>query len=292
MIEGDEERLMQIQAFFETHSSTLCYLIWDEASADAVVIDPVLNYDAVNHVVNTQFLDGLLEVIAAKGLTLHWALETHVHADHLSGGAYLRDQTGAKLGISSSICAVQETFSLLLNLGEGQPCDGQPFEGQFDEGDLIRAGTLTLSVLETPGHTPACISYHIEDALFTGDALFMPDFGTGRCDFPKGSADQLYDSIHRKIYGLPDETRVFVGHDYQPGGRELKYETCVGESKRTNKQVRTETTREAFVEFRTTRDAQLNLPRLIFQALQVNLRGGELPEPEDNGKRYVKLPIS
>lgn len=283
---------MEIKAFFEQESSTLCYLIWDEKTRDAVIIDPVLGYDSVNHKTNTTFIDGVLSFVAEKSLMVHWALETHVHADHLSAGAYLRQELQAKLGIAHAICEVQSTFKDLLNLDAGQPVDGRPFDGHFKEGDCIEAGTLTLRVLETPGHTPACISYYIEDALFTGDALFMPDFGTGRCDFPNGSATQLFDSIHRKIYGLPDETRVFVGHDYQPGGRELRFETSVGESKRLNKQVRTETTKAEFVDFRQTRDAQLNLPRLIFQALQVNIRAGELPPAESNGQRYVKLPIA
>lgn len=283
---------MEIKAFFEQESSTLCYLIWDEKTRDAVIIDPVLGYDSVNHKTNTTFIDGVLSFVTEENLTVHWALETHVHADHLSAGAYLRQELQAKLGIAHAICDVQSTFKDLLNLDAAQPVDGRPFDGRFKEGECIEAGTLTLRVLETPGHTPACISYYIEDALFTGDALFMPDFGTGRCDFPNGSATQLFDSIHRKIYGLPNETRVFVGHDYQPGGRELRFETSVGESKRLNKQVRTETTEAEFVDFRQTRDAQLNLPRLIFQALQVNIRAGELPPVESNGQRYVKLPIT
>lgn len=282
---------MQIQAFFETVSSTLSYLVWDADSLDAVVIDPVLNYDPVNHLTSTAFAESILAVIEDKGLKLHWSLETHVHADHLSGGAFFRDRTGSRIGISEHIQLVQKTFTDLLNLGSNQPCDGRPFDGLFSEGEVIEAGTLRFTVMETPGHTPACVSYLIEDALFTGDALFMPDFGTGRCDFPKGSAEQLFHSIHEKIYGLPEDTRVFVGHDYQPGGRELAFETSVGESMRTNKQVRVETTREEFVGFRTQRDAQLNLPRLIFQALQVNIRAGELPPEESNGMRYVKLPI-
>jgi len=281
---------MEIKAFFEQDSSTLCYLIWDQQSRDAVIIDPVLGYDSVNHKTHTTFIDEVLSFILVEGLRVHWSLETHVHADHLSAGAYLRLRLGAKLGIAQAICGIQNTFKELLNL-ESQPIDGQPFDGHFKDGDYIEAGTLTLQVLETPGHTPACISYAVEDALFTGDALFMPDFGTGRCDFPNGSATQLFDSIQRKIYGLPDETRIFVGHDYQPGGRELRFETSVGESKRMNKQVRMDTTEAEFVDFRQTRDAQLNLPRLIFQALQVNLRGGELPPAESNGQRYVKLPI-
>lgn len=282
---------MEIKAFFETESSTLCYLVWDAETRDAVLIDPVLGYDSVNHKTHTTFIDEVLAFVASEQLVVHWALETHVHADHLSAGAYLRQQVDAKLGIAHTICGVQETFKSLLNLDASQPIDGRPFDGRFKEGDCITAGSLTLRVMETPGHTPACISYHIQDALFTGDALFMPDFGTGRCDFPNGSATQLFDSIHRKIYGLPDETRVFVGHDYQPGGRALKYETSVGESKRLNKQVRAETTADEFIAFREQRDAQLNLPRLIFQALQVNIRGGALPPTESNGQRYVKLPI-
>jgi len=283
---------MKLKAFFETVSSTLCYLVWDEETGDAVIIDPVLDYDSVNHRVSTEFADGLVAAVQERGLTLHWCLETHVHADHLSSARYLAEKLGCKVGISAAVRTVQNTFGQILGLGPEWSRDGSSFEGCFEDHTTIHAGSLLIQTIATPGHTPACMSYLIEDALFVGDALFMPDFGTGRCDFPDGSATDLFQSVTQRIYGLPDETRIFVGHDYQPGGRELAFETSVGASKQSNKQIKADTSREEFVQFRTERDKQLNLPRLLYQSLQVNLRAGRLPTADTEGHRFLKIPIA
>ncbi len=238
--------------------------------------------------VSTTSIDELAQVITDKGLSLHWVLETHAHADHLSGSQALRERFGAKVGIHEAITTVQETFKGVFNADFAT--DGSQFDGLLQHGKTVQAGTLSFQVLHTPGHTPACASFLFGDTVFTGDALFMPDFGTGRCDFPAGSAEDLYDSV-QKLYALPDSTRVFVGHDYGTGGREIAWETTIGESKANNVQLPAGRSREEFVQFRTARDAQLKPPRLIFQAVQVNANAGLLPKAEDNGRAYLKLPI-
>ena len=281
---------MQIKAFFDPATYTLTYVVWDEETKDAVIIDPVMDFDPLAIRVSTESADEVAKFARDNDLAVHWVLETHAHADHLSGAPVLKEQLGARVAIGEHITAVQEVFKGVFNLPEEFATDGSQFDALATEGDVIEAGSLKVGVIHTPGHTPACVTYQIGDAIFTGDALFMPDFGTGRCDFPKGSAEQLYDSI-QKLYALPDETRVFVGHDYQPGGRELAFETTVGASKASNKQLTSETTREAFVQFRTARDATLRPPRLIFPSIQVNVAAGALPEAESNDIRYLKLPM-
>ncbi len=283
---------MQIKAFFDPRTYTLTYVVWDEATLDAAVIDPVLDYDPVAARVFNESADEVLAFLDEARLKLRYILETHAHADHLSGSQYLQKRTGAKIGIGANITTVQEVFSEALNLGDGFATDGSQFDVLLTEDDTLEVGALKIGVINTPGHTPACVTYHIGDAIFTGDTMFMPDFGTGRCDFPGGSAQTLYDSVVNKLYKLPDETRVFVGHDYQPGGRELAYETTIGASKAANKQLRGDTDEEQFVKWRSERDATLSLPRLIFQSIQVNVNAGRLPEPESNGKRYLKLPLN
>lgn len=282
---------MNIEAFFDPRTWTLTYLVFDPATKDAVVIDPVLDYDSIRVRVFDDSLKKLEARIAELGLRLHWVLETHAHADHMSGGSLLRKRHGARIAIGNRILEVQAFFKGAFDLGDEFVPDGHHFDRLVGEGDTIEAGSITASAMLTPGHTPACVSWRIGDALFTGDAIFMPDQGTGRCDFPNGSAEQLYSSI-QKIYALPDATRIFVGHDYQPGGRELKYETTVGEQKAKNIQLRGDTPREQFVEWRTARDKTLNLPNLIFQSLQVNIRAGELPAAHGNGVRYIALPVN
>ncbi|MCB9746707.1 MAG: MBL fold metallo-hydrolase [Alphaproteobacteria bacterium] len=268
---------MQIKAFFDDATWTLTYLVWDEGSKDAVVIDPVRDLDPVNWRTGSKSADALGDFIQAEGLNLKLILETHAHADHLSGAPLLKQRFNAPVGIGEHIQDVQAVFKGVFQLDDSFKTDGSQFDVLISDGDEVSAGTLRIKALHTPGHTPACVSYLIDDALFTGDALFMPDFGTGRCDFPKGSAEDLYASIHDKIYALPDETRVFVGHDYQPGGRELRYETTVGESKAKNKQLTAGTDRTQFVKWRSERDATLNLPALIFPSVQVNINAGALP---------------
>ncbi len=280
---------LQIEALYDPRTYTLTYLVWDPTSLDAVIIDPVLDYDPLAVKVFEESNEKVAALVRERGLTLRWVLETHAHADHLSGSQGLAERFGAQVAIGERIQEVQRFFGGLFQRAD-LTGDGAAFDKLLADGEVLQAGSLSVKVLATPGHTPACMSYLIGDALFTGDALFMPDYGTGRCDFPNGSADQLYASI-QKLYALPDGTRVFVGHDYQPGGRDLAYETTIGASKSSNIQLRADTPREAFVSFRTARDATLTPPRLIFQSIQVNIAAGRLPPVEANGLRFLKLPM-
>lgn len=282
---------MQTKAFFDPRTSTLTYVVWDEATQDAVVIDPVLDYDAIAVRVYDESLQAVSAFIDAQGLHLKLILETHAHADHLSGSQRLKARYGAPVAIGAEITQVQTVFKGVFNLDAAFAVDGSQFDRLLNDGEVFRAGGLQIEAINTPGHTPACVTYKIADAVFTGDTMFMPDFGTGRCDFPAGSAEQLYDSVVKKLYTLPDETRVFVGHDYQPGGRELAYETTIGAAKAQNIQLKGHTTKQEFVAFRSARDKTLRPPVLLFPSVQVNIAAGHLPEPEDNGRRYMKAPI-
>ncbi|MBU0553062.1 MBL fold metallo-hydrolase [Myxococcota bacterium] len=282
---------MQIKAFFDAPTFTLTYVVWDEATRDAVIIDPVLDLEPVSWRVSNHSVEALVGFTREHQLKVHWIIDTHAHADHLSGMDALKAALGAKTAIGERITNVQTIFSEAFNL-EGFPTDGRQFDRLIKDGEVFEAGSLTIKGINTPGHTPACMSYLIQDALFTGDTMFMPDFGTGRCDFPEGSAETLYDSIVNKLYALPDETRVFVGHDYQPGGRALAYETTIGACKRENKHLKADTRMDEFVQFRSERDATLAPPKLILQSLQVNIRAGALPEPESNGRRFFKMPMN
>lgn len=280
---------MNIEAFFDARTWTLTYLVWDEASRDAVIIDPVLDYDPLRVSFFEESIQKYTKRIDELGLKLLWSLETHAHADHISGSARLREKFGAKVAIGRPITAVQSLFAAVFGRQDLDTTGGQ-FDKLMDDGDEIQAGSLRARAIHTPGHTPACVTWQIGDALFTGDALFMPDYGTGRCDFPKGSADDLYSSI-QKLYALPDSTRVFVGHDYQPGGRKVEWESTIGEEKAKNIQLKAHTTREEFVGFRQARDAKLSPPNLIFQSIQCNIDAGNLPPPDANGHRRLILPI-
>ncbi len=284
---------MDIQAFFDTRTSTLTYVVHDAASGDAVVIDPVLDYNVVGSKVWTESVDRVAAFLREEGLTLHYILETHAHADHLSGARMLKDMfPGAQVAIGERITRVQEVFKRELNLPDAFPTDGRQFDRLLRDGETVQAGSLAFSVIFTPGHTPACATYRFGDALFTGDVLFMPDSGTGRCDFPAGSAKDMYHSITERLYTLPEETRVFVGHDYQPGGRELAYQTTIGEQKHHNVNLRAGMSEEEFVKFRSERDRELDAPKLLYQSIQVNIDAGSLPDPEANGKRFLKIPIN
>jgi glyoxylase-like metal-dependent hydrolase (beta-lactamase superfamily II) len=282
---------MKIQTFHDPNTHTLTYVAFDPESRDAVVIDPVLDYDPLSSTTSTNSVEEVAAFLRKENLKLHYVLETHAHADHLSGSQYLKRRFDARVGIGEKITEVQKVFKEVFDLGPGFATDGSQFDRLFADGEKIAAGALTIGVLETPGHTPACVSYEIEDAVFTGDALFMEDYGTGRCDFPRGSADALYTSVHDRLYALPDATRVFVGHDYQPNGRPLRYETTIGKSKEANVQLRQRTSREEFVKARSERDATLAPPRLLFPSVQVNVDAGRLPKPRANGKRYLVVPL-
>lgn len=282
---------MQITHFFDARTWTLTYLVWDAQTRDAVIIDPVLDYDNVAVRVYEDSIKQVMAFLKAENLQLHAILETHAHADHMSGAWRLRELTGAAVLISEKITGVQSLFAGVFGMDADMKSEKPFFDKLLHDGDVVSFGSLTIKAIATPGHTPACMSYQMGDAVFTGDAIFMPDFGTGRCDFPNGSAADLWNSI-QKLYALPDDTRLFVGHDYQPNGRALAFQTTVGESKARNIQLKDNTSREDFVQFRTQRDRTLKLPNLIFQSLQVNIRAGKLPEPEGNGKRYLKAPLN
>jgi glyoxylase-like metal-dependent hydrolase (beta-lactamase superfamily II) len=283
---------MNIQPFYDPATYTLTYVVYDPQSKDAVVIDSVLDYDPLGSETSTGSVEKVAAFLKEGGLLVHYALETHAHADHLSAAPWLKRRFEARTVIGENIREVQSTFKPLFDLSPEVPTDGSQFDRLVRDGEVIEAGTLRIEVIATPGHTPACVSYKIDDAVFTGDALFIEDYGTGRCDFPRGSAEALYTSVHDKLYHLPDETRVFVGHDYQPNGRALRYETTIGRSKAANVQLRAETTKEQFVKFRTERDATLQQPRLLFPSVQVNVDAGRLPKPHANGVRYLTIPLN
>jgi len=282
---------VNIKTFFDPRTSTLTYLVWDGETRDAVVIDPVLDFDPASGRVWTESADGVADFARSAGLHVHYSLETHAHADHLSGSQVFASQFGSQIAISSGIRSVQEVFGPVFDKGDDFPTDGSQFDVLVEHGQVLEAGALRIEAIHTPGHTPACVTWRIDDAIFTGDALFMPDFGTGRCDFPAGSAEDLYDSVTERLYSLPDATRVFVGHDYQPGGRELAWETTVGASKADNKQLTATTDRAEFVRWRTERDATLSAPRLLLPSIQVNIEAGRLPPENVDGRRYLQLPL-
>ncbi len=284
---------MHIEAFYDDRTSTISYVVLDPATRDAVIIDPVLDYDPAASRLWPESVQRVVDFVEARSLVPRMVLETHAHADHLSGARLIKQRyPGAEMAIGRNITTVQETFRRVFALPDDFPVDGRQFDRLLDDGEMVQAGSIGFLVLFTPGHTPACASYLFGDALFTGDALFMPDMGTGRCDFPAGSAMDLYKSVTDRIYSLPDDTRVFVGHDYQPGGREPAWETTVGEQKRTNVQLRADTSLEDFVAFRSKRDKKLNAPKLLFQSVQVNIDAGRIPRADDSNRRFLKIPIN
>lgn len=283
--------MAQIKAFYDPRTYTLTYVVWDPGTKDAVVIDPVLDYDPGASKTWTESVDAVSAFLKDEGLQLRYVLETHAHADHLSASQLLRKRFDAKVAIGEPIKVVQKTFKPIFDLGADFATDGSQFDLLLKDGQTLTAGALRIETIATPGHTPACLSFKVDDAVFTGDALFTEDYGTGRCDFPAGSASDLYDSV-QKLYALPDETRVFVGHDYQPGGREVRWETTIGKSKAQNPQLRASTSKEEFVKMREARDATLAAPRLLLQSVQVNINAGRLPKPRANGMRYLNIPIN
>jgi glyoxylase-like metal-dependent hydrolase (beta-lactamase superfamily II) len=283
---------VQIQEFFDPETFTLTYVVFDEASADAVVIDPVLDYEPCSAETSTKSVELVASFIEQKQLRVHYVLETHAHADHITGAQALHKRFGAQVVIGARITEVQTVFRDIFDLGSELATDGSQFDRLLKDGEVLRAGTLVIEALATPGHTPACMTYKVGDAIFTGDALFIEDYGTGRCDFPKGSAEDLYTSVHDRLYALPDATRVFVGHDYLPGGRPLRFATTIGESKRNNVQLKASTSLAEYVSFRTARDRTLKAPRLLLPSVQLNVNAGRLPKAHANGRRYLSIPLN
>jgi glyoxylase-like metal-dependent hydrolase (beta-lactamase superfamily II) len=283
---------MNVNAFYDPATYTLTYVVWDDSTLDAIIIDPVLDYDPASSTYSKESIDKVVKFVSEHNLNIHLILETHAHADHLTGSQFLKEiYPKADICIGENITKVQKTFKHVFNFKEFNE-NGVQFDRLLKEGDVITAGTLSIETINTPGHTPACVSYYItEKAVFTGDALFMHDYGTGRCDFPGGDSSALYESVSTKLYQLPDETKVYVGHDYQPNGRDVAYESTIALQKQHNPQLRASTTQSEFVEMRDTRDKTLKAPILLLQSLQVNIDAGHLPAKEDNGNRYLKIPF-
>ena len=281
-----------VTAFFDDATNTVSYVVQDPDGSACGIIDSVLDFDHAAGRTDTRSADRIIAFVTEKGLQTHWILESHVHADHLSAAPYLQQHLGGKIGIGAEITTVQDTFGKVFNEGTEFQRDGSQFDALFRDGDSFHIGQMRADVMHTPGHTPACLTYVVGDAAFVGDTLFMPDFGTARCDFPGGSANDLYQSIQR-ILSLPDETRIFVGHDYKaPGRADFAWETTVGAQKTANIHVGGGAPEEAFVALRETRDAKLAMPKLIVPSLQVNMRAGNMPEPDDTGTVMLKLPIN
>jgi glyoxylase-like metal-dependent hydrolase (beta-lactamase superfamily II) len=281
-----------VAAFFDEETNTASYVVKDPEGDACAIVDSVLDFDYASGRTDTRSADAIIAYVRANGLAVEWVLETHVHADHLSAAPYLIEKIGGKIGIGEKITVVQSTFGKVFNEGTEFQRDGSQFDRLFRDGDTFKVGNMTASVLHTPGHTPACMTYVIEDAAFVGDTMFMPDYGTARCDFPGGSADSLYTSIQR-ILALPDETRVFVCHDYKAPGREtFAWESTVGEQKSLNVHIGAGRSREGFVAMRQARDATLGMPRLIIPSLQVNMRAGHMPPADADGKTFLKVPVN
>jgi glyoxylase-like metal-dependent hydrolase (beta-lactamase superfamily II) len=280
----------EIRAFFDEPTNTVSYLMADPATKKAAIVDPVLDFDHRTGKASTRSADEILRAAESAGYTIEWVLETHAHADHLSGAPYIKLKTGAKVGIGEHIREVQKIFRPVFNATDLKG-DGSEFDHLFKDGERFRIGNLNGEVIYTPGHTPACVSYKVEDAVFVGDTLFMPDYGTARADFPGGNARDLYHSIKR-LLALPPETRLFICHDYKAPGRDsYAWETTVGEERQRNVHVRDGVSEEEFVAMREARDATLAAPLLLLPSIQVNIRGGNLPPEEINGVRYLKIPV-
>ena len=285
--------MKQIKEFFDKNTWTVTYVVWDPKTNDAIIIDPVMDYDPASSKTSEDSAKSVIEFLRAKKLKPHFILETHAHADHLSGSQIIkREFPSAMIAIGEKITKVQEVFKGVFGLAESFQTNGTQFDRLLKDGEEFLAGSIAVKTIFTPGHTPACASYYIDGNVFVGDALFMPDYGTGRCDFPAGSAVELYHSVHGRLYELPEDTKVYTGHDYMPNGRPLKFMATIAEEKKENIQLKANTSLEEFVRFRTERDRTLAAPKLLLPSVQVNIDAGHLPEPEANGKRYLRIPIS
>lgn len=279
-----------VKGFFDEATNTISYIVKDPASNACAVIDTVMDIDYAAGRITFDHADSMISDISERGLELEWLIETHVHADHLSAAPYIQEKLGGKIGIGRNITIIQDTFGKVFNEGTEFQRDGSQFDCLFDDGDTYQIGGMKAQTLHTPGHTPACMTHIIGDAAFVGDTLFMPDSGSARADFPGGDAGILYDSI-QKLLALPDEMRLFMCHDYGPNGREIRWETTVGDEKAHNIHVGAGKSKEEFVKFRTERDSQLDMPKLIIPSLQVNMRAGEIPKDED-GNPVLKVPVN
>jgi glyoxylase-like metal-dependent hydrolase (beta-lactamase superfamily II) len=280
----------EVKAFFDNDSNTVSYVVTDPATKKAAIIDSVLDFDYASGTISYDHADMIIDYVTTQNLDVEWLIETHVHADHLSAAPYIQQKLGGKIGISDRISEVQTVFGKMFNAGTEFERDGSQFDQLFADGDRYKIGQLDGVAIATPGHTPACMVHFIGDAVFVGDTLFMPDGGTARADFPGGDARALYQSI-QKILALPDETRMFVCHDYAPNGREFLWETTVGAQRANNIHVGHNASEDSFVEMREKRDATLAMPRLIMPSIQVNMRAGHMPAAEENGATYLKVPI-
>ena len=281
----------RVKAFFDEATNTVTYVVEDRHSDACVIIDPVLDFDSASGRTSTASADEVIKYIRNSKLDVVWILETHVHADHLSGAAYLKSEVGGRTGVGKLITEVQTVFKGIFNLGDEFTDDGKQFDSLLDEGDLLEVGTMTVRVMHTPGHTPACLSFVAGNCAFIGDTMFMPDFGTARVDFPGGDAVKLYRSV-RRILALPGDTRLFMCHDYKPPGREeYAWETTVAEERADNIHIHAGVTEQEFVDFRSKRDKQLGMPKLILPSIEVNIRAGVMPPADENGVVYLKLPV-
>ncbi len=286
----DQSTKPEVSAHFDEATNTISYIVKDPSSSHCAIIDSVMDIDYAAGRITYDHADALIAEVQSRGLTLDWIIETHVHADHLSAAPYIQQKLGGKIGVGDKILIVQETFGKVFNEGTEFQRDGRQFDALFKDGDTYKVGNMQAFAIYTPGHTPACMVHVMGDAAFVGDTLFMPDGGSARADFPGGDAGQLYDSI-QKVLALPDDTRLFMCHDYGPNGRDIEWETTVGEEKAHNIHVGQGKTREDFIKFRTERDAQLDMPRLIIPSLQVNMRAGEVPKDKD-GNLMLKVPVN
>ena len=279
-----------VEAFFDEDTNTVTYLVYDHIKGSGVIIDPVLNFFVDAGRTSTENADLIIARCKALELTIEYIFETHAHADHISAAQYLKENVGGLVAIGSHITETQAIFKELYNLGNDFIADGSQFDQLLDDGDCLVVGDMKISIIFTPGHTPACISYHIGEAVFVGDTLFMPDFGSARCDFPGGSAQTLYSSI-QKILSLSDETQIYTGHDYGPGGRDIAWQSSVKVQKETNIHVGGGVSQDDFVKLRQARDSGLNPPKLLLPSIQINIRAGAKPKPENNSTRYLKIPL-
>ena len=282
---------LHIKEFFDDQTSTISYVVHDNIEKKCAVIDSVLDFDYSSGDINYVNADKIISYVDQNKLNVEWLIETHVHADHLSASPYIQKKLGGKIGISEKISDIQNIFGKTFNAGTEFQRDGSQFDKLFKDNDEYKIGNINCKVINTPGHTPACTAHVIGNSIFVGDTLFMPDLGSARADFPGGDARQLYRSI-QKILSYPDETRIFVCHDYPPSSREVKWSTTVGEQKENNVHVKTSILEDEFVKIREARDKTLNMPKLIIPSIQVNMRAGNLPPPEDNGSVYIKVPIN